>query len=932
MYLKKLVINGFKSFCDRQEITFVRGSSAIVGPNGCGKSNIVDAIRWVVGEQRYKDIRVNSMTGVIFKGTEDRKGLGRAEVRLTFVNDKNILPINYEEVEVSRVIFASGESEYYINNQKVRLRDIHELFFDTGIGKSAYSIMEQGKIDRILSNKPEDRRYIIEEAAGITKYKVKREDAENKLHQSDENIIRIRDIIKEVKGQYDHMKDQAEKAEKYKVLYDREIDIEIELNLNRISRQKTTRDDLNGKLEKATGEMEAASEKLESLKDGVEDKLKNLNDLENTKIDTQRRIFQQESQINTVMTKSSLYRDQVSQLEKSINSDQEKIKSFTEKVASIDKEVADIESSRKQIEEEILSLTRDNDQYTNTIKTLTAEITDLEQTVKDLEKENVQKNGDVADKTIELRDITDKLIEKIDESLNIIEVNADDIQGFKSVISENLEWLTDVLPKRRAFLNDVVKTGYLSGDSKEFPKLLDELDGSLSEANDRLANLSESVDKYIKTTGIFLDDVFDPKGVLQQKRAVERTITDLQETIGKNLDRIVISREDISEKKSQRDEAREVQGEIKVNLSMLREKKNSCDNDIQRLMSMRDHYANSSDEITRKLEYNRGRIEEISKELAEYDTSLAALKKEKKGLEDEIGKLDMAIQKENDSMSSTQKSIKDINQRWLQKKESVEKINISIAEANTTIKNIYDSFYENFSINLTEYESKGGYISGRGYDEIRSDLAGIKSRKSALGNVNLMAIEEYKSLEERYNLLLEQLEDLEKARKDINVMIVEINRVSEDLFKKTFDQIKVNFHKLFRKLFDGGTADMKLTDPENLLTTGIDIIAHPPGQNTQDIIQLSGGQRTMIAIALMFATFLVKPSPFCLLDEIDAALDEENVTRFTRLLKDFKESSQFVMITHNKKTIASADVMYGVTQEEQGVSKIVSAKFVEENA
>jgi len=234
MFIKKLVLNGFKSFCDEQEIIFDKGISAIVGPNGCGKSNIVDAIKWVIGEQKTKTLRATNMTDVIFKGTEERKGLGRAEVTLTLVNDNNILPLEYNEIEISRVIYSSGESEYYLNKEKVRLKDIQDLFLDTGIGKSAYSIMEQGKIDLILSNRPEDRRYIIEEAAGITKSKLKREEALSKLKSAEENIVRIKDIVKEVKSQYDNMLIQSEKAEKYRKLYDKEVNLEIELNLNRI--------------------------------------------------------------------------------------------------------------------------------------------------------------------------------------------------------------------------------------------------------------------------------------------------------------------------------------------------------------------------------------------------------------------------------------------------------------------------------------------------------------------------------------------------------------------------------------------------------------------------------------------------------------------------------------------------------------------------
>jgi len=350
---------------------------------------------------------------------------------------------------------------------------------------------------------------------------------------------------------------------------------------------------------------------------------------------------------------------------------------------------------------------------------------------------------------------------------------------------------------------------------------------------------------------------------------------------------------------------------------------------VNRIESQKSNYQTLKDELNQKIKFADAKIEEIRDDIEELESSLLELKENKSSFEKRLKEIDSEIQKENMKVSEQNKYIREIQNRLMVKQGQIEKFNVRIAEADTTITNIYDSFYENFSINLSEYESKGGYITNRSYDDVRKDLTDVRTQKHSLGNVNLMAIEECKTLSERYNLLNEQLTDLEKAKKDILQMMDDISKVSEELFIKTFNQIKINFHKLFRKLFDGGNAEMTLTNPDNLLETGIEIIAHPPGQKTQSITLLSGGQRTMTAISLMFATFLVKPSPFCILDEIDAALDEENVTRFVSLLDEFKETSQFIMITHNKKTITAAQVMYGVTQEEKGVSKIVSARFAE---
>ncbi len=931
MFLKKLVINGFKSFCDYSEIDFVKGISAIVGPNGCGKSNIVDAIKWVVGEQKTKMLRADSMTDVIFKGTETRKGLSRGEVKLVLVNDQNILPIEYNEVEISRVIYTSGENEYYINKQKVRLKDIQELFFDTGVGKSAYSVMEQGKIDLILSTKPEDRRYIVEEAAGITKYKVRREEASHKLTQADENIIRIKDIINEVKKQHESMKIQAEKAEKYKTLYDKTIQLEIELHLNRVSRYKKEKNELKEELDKVEDELRNVRAQAESIADTVEEKMALLNELENKKIDLHRVVLQIESDIKVYSARDDLLKEQLISINGNAKADAEKINFIERKILELDEEIESIDETRGEFDEKILSLMKDSDFYTNSVNNLENDIKADEEYINELKKKIKSSDIDVEQKRNDLKKITDKLVERIEASLNNIEINSEDILKIKNNLNENFKYLTEVFPGKKGFIEDIVKVNYISSDSKEILKLLKDFLEELKKNENGIKNIREDVDKYFKITEIFLQDIFSPEGVLHMKRSVERDIQELinnVKTFNNEIEKTIIG---IENKKMKKEEQRELIGEIRINLSTFREKKNSMEKEVSRICSMKSNYQNNKDELTQKIKYSEGKIKSLRDEIASIEEKLTELKETRFVNDKKLKDIDNEIQRENIRVSEQNKYIREINNRLNVKQGQVEKFHIKIVECDTTLTNIYDSFYETYSINLTEYESKGGYITGRSYEEVRKDLAEVRGEIHTLGNVNLMAIEECKTLYERFKLLTEQLEDLEKAKKDILKMIEEINKVSEELFLKTFNQIKINFHKIFRKLFDGGSADIILVNPENLLETGIDILAHPPGQKTKSITLLSGGQRTMTAISLMFATFLVKPSPFCLLDEIDAALDEENVTRFISLLHEFKETSQFVMTTHNKKTMIAADVMFGITQEEKGVSKVVSAKFVEKN-
>jgi chromosome segregation protein len=929
MFLKKLEINGFKSFADHSEISFVKGISAIVGPNGCGKSNIVDAIMWVIGEQKTKMLRANSMVDVIFKGTEDRKGLGRAEVVLTLVNDKNILPPEYDEFEISRVIYADGENEYYINKKRVRLKDIQELFFDTGVGKPAYSVMAQGKIDMILSNKAEDRRFLIEEAAGITKYKVKRYESMARLAQTNDNIIRIKDIIEEVKSQYDHMKMQAEKAVKYKELHEKEIKLEIEINLNRIKKQKKVEEDLNVKFEDATKELEEIKKYLDSLETGVEEQIKNLTEYENIKIENQREIFRIQSDIKILNSKKDILKEQKEQYDLNITNDSKRVANLENSIKELDEEFQKIDNVKSELDGKIEKLSQDNEFYIENIRNLDEEIKSSNNEIERLKNEINLSQDELDKKRQEHKEVSEKLIVKIDQSLNIFDVNAKEILNFKNALNENIGYILEHLPQKSAFIQDIIRGGHISKDSNELLNMLNRLYDELKIIEDKVVLTDQNIKGYMRTTEVFLNDIFGPEGILQNKRKIEHAIDEFTEKIRIDTINIENLRQEIVKKRDKKEEFNKILHELNINLTTLKEKKNSIDNDIKRLLSMKAHHESNRDELSQKIEFYNKKIGEINGELQAIEDKINEDNAKKQELENQLVDIDKKIKDENANLSSQQQDIKDISTKWMNKKTQVESINIKLAEAKTTITNIYDNFYENYSINLAEHENNEEFAGNREYEIVKNELNEVKTKKHSLGSVNLMAIEESKTLGERYKLLTEQLDDLEVAKKDIEKMMEKINKTSEEMFLNTFNEIKANFHKLFKKLFDGGNADITLTTPDNLLETGIDIIAHPPGQKTQSITLLSGGQRTMTAIALMFATFMVRPSTFCLLDEIDAALDENNIDQFIKLITEMKETSQFIIITHNKKTISAADVMYGVTQEEKGISKIVSTKISE---
>ncbi len=931
MFLKKIVINGFKSFCDLSEINFDKGISAIVGPNGCGKSNIVDALKWVLGEQKNRMLRANNMTDVIFKGTVDKKGLGRAEVRLTIVNDDNILPVEFNEVEVARIIYADGENEYYINKEKVRLKDIQELFFDTGVGKSAYSFMEQGRIDMILSNKPEDRRYIIEEAAGITKYKSRKNDAMLKLARADDNILRVQDILAEVSKQYDSMKKQAEKAERYKAIYDRELELEIEVSVNRLTNQKNIKVNFDTKMDGINEALSNIKKEISNLEVTVADNMVYLNELGGEKIDKSRELIQVESEIKVLTNKISMFKDKINSLNQSIKTDQDKVVSVERKLVEIEEELDEIDESKYEIDTRIGGLQKDIDRYNSNIEQINIDIGTIERQIENNTQQINTQNNTLEKKRQRLKEITDELIIKIEQSLNSFDTQSQEIMSLKENIGVELKNTIAEFRIRRGFLDDIVSVKHIPSNPDDLFSRLEQFATQIKETEEKLVTSEINVGKYIMATEIFMNDIFSPEGIIQQKRKTEAEIVECNDKIRKYKEEITLSGDELDNKEDQKEKQKELLSESKMTLSTLKEKQNSIERELQRVLKMKQEYVTTLEELKGALRRVNEQIEEVQAEIDDVEYDVSKHTKSKNEIEARIDELENLIRNENSQMSEQQKHIREINESFNTKKDEAERLTIKLAEVETTIKSIYDNFYENLSINLREYESKEKYQTNREYSEIRGELSELKSQKSSLGSVNLLAIEECKSLEERHSLLTSQLEDLEKAKKDLLSVIDELNKVSEELFVKTYHEIRKNFQQIFTKLFNGGHADITLTSPDNILETGIDVNVQPPGQTNKSITLLSGGQRTMTAIALMFATFLVKPSPFCLLDEIDAALDEANVSRFIGLLREFKDRSQFVMITHNKTTMSAANVLYGVTQESMGVSKIVSAKFIEKS-
>jgi chromosome segregation protein len=931
MFLKNLTINGFKSFCEPSEIKFDKGISAIVGPNGCGKSNIVDALKWVLGEQKNRSLRANNMTDVIFKGTTEKKGLGRAEVRLTLVNENGLLPLDFNEVEVARIIYADGENEYYINKEKVRLKDIHELFFDTGVGKSAYSFMEQGKIDMILSNKPEDRRYIIEEAAGITKYKSRKHEAENNLNRANENIVRAQDIFSEVSKQYESMKKQADKAQRYMELKDGVRDLEIELGINRLMVQKNVKERFSGKQSKVDEELAAIEAEIGSLESDVSEKMLRVNELGQEKIDKHREIERVEGEIKALNVKNKALRDKEDSISASLRTDEEKLGRLDKNIADTEEELSYVDDERFETVSKISSIEKDISRHNQAIEQIDIDLKKNEEQIKTLHGLIKDLAAEQAGKRGHLKEITDALIVKIEESLNVFDMNSREIMTLKESVGHDIPRVREEFRTRRQFLEDILKIRNIPSDSSAFFQKLEDFGKHLQELEEKLGLAGENVNKYVKATEIFMNDIFSPEGIIQKKRKTEHEIAELDKRMHNCRNEIENLERNSDTKEEQKENYRKQAQEAQVIHSRLVEKQKSFDREIQRITKIKNEYIAQKDELVHSIKSRNEELEEVQYEIDENEGLLRSERDKKKKIELRIDELENLIATENEKMSEQQQKMRSINESYQNKKVEIEELKLKLAEVDTTINEIYRNAYDNLSINLKEYENTEKYNTGRESSVIRESLSDIKSSMMSLGQVNMAAMQECESLKERYDLLMSQLDDLQKGKDDLLTIINELNGKSQEMFEKTYVEIRKNFQMIFSKLFNGGKADILLTEPENLLETGIDVEVQPPGQTRKSITLLSGGQRTMTAIALMFATFMVKPSPFCLLDEIDAALDEANVTRFIELVQDFKDQSQFVMITHNKKTMSAANVMYGVTQETMGVSKIVSAKFIEKN-
>ncbi|WP_102271493.1 chromosome segregation protein SMC [Cytobacillus massiliigabonensis] len=1181
MFLKRLDVVGFKSFAERIMVDFVPGVTAVVGPNGSGKSNITDAIRWVLGEQSAKSLRGAKMEDIIFSGSDSRKALNFAEVTLTLDNEDQRLPIDYNEVSVTRRVYRSGESEFLINKQSCRLKDIIDLFMDSGLGREAFSIISQGRVEEILNSKAEERRTIFEEAAGVLKYKTRKKKAEGKLSETQENLNRVNDIVYELETQVEPLKIQASIAKDYLEHKDELEKIEVALTVFEI-------EDLHSKWEKLSQELEfhkqneikhsaalhSKEAKIEELRDHAQAIDESINDLQNVllhaseeleKLEGRKEVLKERKK-NASQNKEQLHRsleeltekdleltrekEKQSQLlieieqaanvlQKDLKKKQEQLKLFSEnteekietlksdyievlsKQAAAKNELQNIEQQESQLGYRTSRLEKDNEGFIQTRKTIIEKketVQSLLQSVQNELDEQVKKFRDeqrrleTAKNNYQKQETTlyqaYQYLQKAKSRQEMLTEMEDDYSGFFQGVKEVLKARGNKLngiegavaeliqvPKDYeiaietalggATQHIVVESEKDGRDAIQYLKKnsygratflpLNVIKGKFINSGQLqsiqhhpsfvgvAAKLIEADEKYKETINnllgnvvitkdlqganelakilqyrvrlVTLDgDVVNPGGsmtggalkqktssLLSRKSELEELKTRINDMETKTLSmeaQVKMLKSDIQkleeslemhrkagedlrlkeqavkgdlrevefEEKSlnerlslydldkaqfSEDEARLITRKSELNsvLSEIENQIQSYDIEINRLTDQKNLQQTSKETLhseinelkvkfaskNEQLNHVKDRFDSLSSELSTNKEKLQMIKEDLELLSSEMTnsfsgeqQLEDAAQRKLQDKTETIALISSRREERLKLQSALEDLELETKELKRQHKGMTEALKdEEVKLNRLDVElenrlnhlreeyllsfdaAKEEYPLTISAEEARKKVKLIKLAIEELGTVNLGAIEEYDRVSERYEFLLEQKNDLQEAKDTLFQVIDEMDTEMKKRFQETFEGIRDHFESVFRSLFGGGRADLKLTNPEDLLNTGVEIVAQPPGKKLQNLGLLSGGERALTAIALLFSILKVRPVPFCILDEVEAALDEANVSRFSQYLKRFSTETQFIVITHRKGTMEEADVLYGVTMQESGVSKLVSVRLEE---
>jgi chromosome segregation protein len=935
VFLKSLDIFGFKSFADKTRIEFADGITALLGPNGCGKSNVVDAIKWVLGEQRSKSMRAESMEDVIFNGTEARKALNVAEVTLTLANDAGLLPLDMPEVEIKRRLFRSGENEYFINAQPVRLRDIRELFWDTGVGKAAYSVMEQGKIDQALSSKPEERRYLFEEAAGITKYKEKGLEAARKLAAYEENIRQQDGILREVKHSYDSLKVQSEKTAKYRALKDEVFQFELDIQLLRLKQFKYERDERNEHLKKQTEERDKLRTDLDTTNKSLEENMDVVNSMEAELIEYQKNIFGLAKEKNGLENEARLLVERREENKNQIAQNESRERAIGIKVEELGEDASEQDGVVRDLQKKVAGIEENIGAFEKNIELASSRIGENDHAIQNADGEIGRLEEIRASREQELESITDDIVAALDSGLKEAGYSAADRKKREAALEEGIARLETLLGGRETLLRDLATAAERAiGEGAalspaEVRRLAETLAASLAGADTQAGALRGLFADYRQSVPTFIDDFLAPEGIITQKRSIDNQIRNAKEAVVRQRGLIVSLRGSNEDLLVKIGEYRGTLEEMRVSRAAMKAQTEAAQEQARLIRRELAGQEAQLKTVSDELFLARKRFNEINERISDAEQQLAEIEAKGHELAANLEKLEKDIQKRNGDVAGKRETLRKQTDVLARANTGIERLHLELVQAETEIRNIQDNFRETHSRDLLEFEARMFEIKA-GRAELVESLGIHRTALKDLGPVNLMAVEEFAEVKERHDHLVFQLEDCVKARDDIEKITAEIRAISSEKFLEAYNKIKKNFHNMFRRIFGGGRAELRLSDPNHVLESGIEIFAQPPGKKLENIALLSGGEKSMTAVALLFATYMVKPSPFCVLDEIDAALDEDNVSRFVQLLREFSNRSQFVVITHNKKTVTGASTLLGITMEESGVTKTITIRLQNE--
>ncbi|MCQ2248991.1 MAG: AAA family ATPase [Treponema sp.] len=927
MFLKSLEIFGFKSFADRTHINFADGITALLGPNGCGKSNVVDAIKWVLAENKSKNLRAESMADVIFNGTESRPALSMAEVTLTIANDKGLLPLEDSEISIKRRLYRNNENEYFINGQEVGATAIRKLFMDTGVGKAAYSVMEQGKIDQILSSKPEDRRYLFEEAAGISRSKAEVQEAERELERTKANLAQIETGLAETKRNYETLKSQAEKTSRYRKLLEDKFEYERDIQLLKLkefiqnkARHEDSLKEADEKRIKAEKEIEEIYKTVHENTEMITSLQEQMNSKQQEAIKLQQESLGKKALATQLHTQQAQMREKIGQIENRIKNIEQHIDEYNEEIDSLNAELHD---QNKQLED----VNSNIDSFAQNIQLAESEIEENVRLINTNGGKILNLNAERTELQKKLASITEDIVTELDAKLKDAGYSSASNKKAKEELGILLEKIKIFANGRANIFRDFASLP--SHNEKDSSKMGNDAVQAFTDLITMFEELSQAIDSYTRTTPQFIDDFLSPEGIITKKRTID---ADIQANAEK-VEAIQAENDELAKKNIQLtkkiNEYKETLSKLTVNRAQMIQQIKNCEQQISQLKRALVQEENSLNDQKNDLYEETKHRDDVEEQIQETEEEIAEINARGAKIMDEIDSIKKSIDDCNSKVSGKQNALQKKQEEKTKYQAQYEKLSIGIAQYDTEIRNVKQNFQDNFSRDLMEFEEHMYKINSPA-GVLREKLADIKKKIADCGSVNLMAVEQFAEEKERFERQQENFNDTKKSLENLVRVSEEIRTKSSEMFLDTYNKIRKNFHNMFRRLMNGGRAELKLVDPTNVLTSGIDIYAQPPGKKLSHISLLSGGEKTMTAVALLFATYQVRPSPFCLLDEIDAALDDKNVASFVSTLRAFGNISQYIVITHNRKTVMGASTMLGVTMEESGITKVIQVRLDED--